>query len=406
MNVLNKLRNFILKKAVQYTMMSEYGKAKWKTSKDYQYVTEAYNQVVWVYSCVSLIANATSSVKWCLYRKYNKDTIEIENHPILTMVNDKANSYTSSKDFFEIWSTYLATQGKFYAVFNNSVLPTSFEFLYPHNVYPIPNLQNFVSGFEYRKDGVNKIYDSDLVLWSKFFDPLDNYEGLSPIKAMARTIDTENEAVDWNKSTLQNNAVPPGAINVVNPSPELQETLREEWLKRYAGANNARVPLILNAEKASYVSFGMSPQDMDFLEQRKLNRIEICSGFGVPAQLVGDTETQTYSNYEQAQKSFWENTIIPKYLLNIKNQLNKALVARYADNLYLEPDLDDIPALQENREVLSNSTDKLWTSGIIKRSEARARLGYEHDESDNVYRTELVTESITKQDDNKKKVYY
>jgi HK97 family phage portal protein len=400
----NKFKEFLYKKAVQYTMMSYYGQPKWKTNKDYQYVTQAYYKVVWVYACVSLISNATSSIKWNLYRKNNNNITEIEEHPILKIVNVNANKYTTSKEFFDIWTTYLALQGKFFAIYNRSVLPTELQFLYPHQTRPIPNLQDFVSAFEYRYGGNTKKYESEIVLWSRFFDPLDVYEGLSPIKAMSRTIDTENEAVDWNKNTLQNSAVPPGAINVVNPSPELTKTLREEWKKRYAGANNARIPLVLNAEKASYTNFGMSPQDMDFLEQRKLNRIEICAGFGVPPQLVGDTETQTYSNYEQAQKAFWENTIIPKYLSDIQGVLNQDLLPRFADNLKLEPDLDSVPALQENREILIENVSKLWKVGLIKRSEGRNQLDYDFESDDDVYINEVngTIDTDEKEKDNKK----
>lgn len=401
MNILKKFKEIIFKKAVQYTMASYYGHPKWKTSKDSEYIRQAYYKIVWVYACVSLIANATSSVEWCLYRKSNNKLLEIEEHPILNLINNQVNNYTSSKDFFEIWTTYLALQGKFYALYNSPVFPTEIEFLYPHYVYPIPNLENFIQGFEYRIEGNKKVYDEEQVLWSKFFDPLDSYDGLSPIKAMARTVDTENEAVDWNKNALQNSAVLPGAFQVVNPSPELQTTLREEWLKRYAGNKNARIPLILNAEKANYVNFGMSPQDMDFLNQRKLNRIEICTGFNVPSQLVGDPEGQTYANYEQAQRSFWENTLLPKYITTIQNELNRDLVSRFADNLLVKPDLDKIPALQENRQVKITNTRGLWKDGIIKRSEAREELGYDYQKEDEIYIHDL--EEIKKEDEKTKK---
>lgn len=389
MNILQKFMSYIYKKSVQYTYMSGFGKPKWSTQKDIQFVKEAYNKIVWAYSCISLISSCTKKVDWCLYRNLNNKTYEITEHPILNLLNTKVNDYLTSKDFFEIWSTYLAVQGKFFAVYNSPVNPSKIEYIYPHNTYVIPNLQDFFSGIEYRISGKSKNYDKDIVLWSKFFDPLDAYEGFSPIKAMARTIDTENEAVDWNKSTLQNAGVPPGAIQVFNPSPDLQTKLDNEWQKRYAGANNARRPLILNSEKASYVNFGMSQVDMDFLLQRKLNRVEICSGFNVPSQLVGDPEGQTYSNYKEALKSFYELTIIPKYLSNIQGILTGNLCSKFSDNLFIKPNLDNIEALQDSREILINNTRKLWKDGIIKRSEARDTLDYEFDENDNIYYTDI-----------------
>ena len=370
-------------------MSTNYGQPKWSTQNDEAYVREAYYKLVWVYACVSLISHCTASIPWCLYRKRGKNITEIDEHPLLNMLNKRVNPYFSSKDFFDMWSTYLALQGKFYAVFNN-IIPTQIDPLYPHLVKPIPDKFNFVSGFEYTIGGDTVNYDSAFILWSKFFDPLDMYNGLSPIRAQARTIDTENQAVDWNKTTLQNQAVPPGAITVVNPSPELQEKLRDEWLKRYGGPNNARVPLVLNAEKASYTNFGLSPVDMDFLEQRKTNRIEICAGFGVPSQLVGDPEGQTYANYEEAQKAFWENTIIPKYLDHMKDILNMNLVARYADNLYVEPNLDNVQALHESIDSISERTRGLWKDNIITREEARESLGYETTPDDKIYYNELT----------------
>jgi HK97 family phage portal protein len=379
--------------------MSYFGQPKWSTQKDELFVREAYYKLVWVYSCVSLISNCTASIPWCLYRKRGKNVTEITDHPILNIVNKKANPYISSKDFFDIWATYLALQGKFYAKYNNHILPTQMEPLYPHTTYPIPDKDNFIKGFQYKIGGQNFDYESDLVLWSKFFDPLDMYEGLSPIRAMSRTIDTENEAVNWNKTTLQNNAVPPGAISVVNPGPDLQEKLRDDWLKRYAGPNNARVPLVLNSEKVSYISFGLSTVDMDFIEQRKINRVEICSGFGVPSQLVGDPQGQTYANYEEAQKAFWENTIVPKYLDTIKDKLNSDLVIRYADNLILEPNFDSVPALNTSAKEKSEQVRGEWKDGVIKRSEARQALGYESTDEDNVYFTDIAKNNNNIQDE-------
>lgn len=406
LKIIDSIKATIFKKYVQLTYMSNYGKPKWTTQKDEQFITEAYNKIVWVYSCVALIASCVSSVDWCLYRKNGNNTIEITDHPILKLVNDKANTYTSSKDFFDIWATYLALQGKFYAKYNNAAYPTSIEYLYPHYTKPIPNLERFVQGFEYSIGGQIYVYDSEIMLWSKFFDPLDAYEGLSPIKAMSRTIDTENEAVDWNKSTLQNQAVPPGAFKVQNPGPDLPEKIRKEWRKRYTGANNARVPLILDAEKADYINFGLDPVDMDFISQRKISRIEICSGFNVPSQLVGDPEGQTYANYAEAQKAFWENTIIPRYLKQIQTMLNADLCLRYADNLYLNPNYDSITALQVNRETKIKNVRTLWQSGILKRSEARSELDYEFDKNDNVYITDIQKAQLSTSENIKKKDYY
>lgn len=383
--------DFFKKDKWRYVMQGNFDRPVWTTQKDKQFVTEGYNRVVWVYACVSAISSAVSSVPFLLYRKTKSGRlIEIHDHPILTMLNNKANPYMSSKDFLDYWATYLAIEGKFYAEYSNPNAPLAMYPLYPHYMYPIPNRTQFIGGYEYRLDDPI-LYQPNEILWSKFNDPLDVYQGQSPIRALARTIDTENTAVDWNKSTLENAGVPAGVFQVQNPSPELQEKLRDEWKKRYAGGNNARTPLILNSDKASYLPLGLSPVDMDFLNQRKVNRIEICAAFGVPSQIVGDPEGQTYSNYGEAQKAFWENTVISRYLEHIREKLQSDLLSRFADNLELRYDLSGVGALKENEDNKAKRIDMLWKSGLIKRNEGRYALDYEDDlERGNVYFNELA----------------
>jgi len=377
------LLDLFTKKAKQknpaYLETGTYQTPKWSTQKDEDYLRHAYNRVVWVYSCVSIIASNVSSVPWELYRvnKTNGNEKQLTDHPVLDILNGKVNANMTSKDFFDLWATYLATQGKFYAMLNNPIIPTQLYPLYGHKVKPIPSRDKFVSGFEYKISHETQNYKDKEVMWSKFNDPLDFYEGLSPIRAMARTIDTENEAVDWNKSQLQNQAVPPGAITVQNPSPEMQNKLRSEWLKRYGGAKNARVPLILNAEKASYTQFGLSSVDMDFIEQRKLSRIEICSGFGVPPQVVGDPEGQTYSNYQEADRAMWKNTIIPRYLEHMKDVLNLYIAKKYNESLEIRYCLDEVSSLQENINEIAERARQNFKFGIITQNEARKENGFE-----------------------------
>jgi len=377
----------------KYTLEGNFNTPVWSTSKDKQYITEAYNRIVWVYACIGAISNATSSVPWLLYRKTREGKlIEINEHPILKMLNKQANEYMSSKDFIDLWATYLAIEGKFFAEYINPNMPTALFPLYPHYMYPIPHRTEFIGGFEYRIDSPIR-YDRNEVLWSKFNDPADIYQGLSPIKALSRTIDTENEAVEWNKSTLQNAGVPAGVFQVTNPSPELSQRLQEEWIKRYSGGANARKPLILNSEKASYLPLGLSPIDMDFLNQRKVNRIEICSAFGVPSQIVGDPEGQTYSNYGEAQKAFWENTIISKYLEHIKDKLTQDLLPRYADNLELRYDLSNVGALKENEDNKTKRVIDLFKMNLLTRNEARYQLDYQDiDEEEVFYQDTLAVE--------------
>jgi len=400
--VFDKFFNIFMKmlppKAVRYLVNFSYGQPKWSINSDEKFIREAYEQIVWVYSCVSMIANSVANVDWLLYRKIGngKDIEEVDNHAILDMINTKVNDNMASRDFFDLWATYLALNGKFFAVFDSPINPSTIEPLIPYYTKVIPDEKEFISGVEYRIGGTKVDYSKNLLLWSRFYDPLDLYEGLSPIKAMARTLDTENSAIDWNKNSLDNSGIPPGALSVMSPTPDQIEGIKSRWIESYSGKNNVRVPIILDSEKASYTNFGISQVDMDFVLGRKLNKIEICSGFGVPGQVVGDPEGQTYANYEEAVKAFWKNTVIPKYLNNIKSILNLSLIPKFlgAENMYLDYDLDGIEVLNEDQTAIADRSINLYNAEMITLNEGRERMGYEALEYGDALKSKIMSELL------------
>lgn len=383
-------------KAVRYLFGINYGTPKWSMVDDEKYIREAFERIVWVYSCATMISSAVSNVDWLLYRKRNGEIEEIEEHQILNLVNKQVNPNFSSRDFFDLWTMYLALNGKFFAVFDSPINPTSIEPLITFYTKPIPNKETFISGVDYTIGGDSTTYSKNLVLWSKFNDPLDLYEGLSPIKAMARTLDTENSAIDWNKNSLDNSGIPPGMISIMSPTDEQIQGVKKKWLEDYSGSNNVRIPLILDAEKANYTSFGISQVDMDFVLGRKLNKIEICSGFGVPGQVVGDPEGQTYSNYSEAVSAFWKNTVIPKYLNHIKSILNLCLLPKFLDTkgMYLDYNLDGVEVLNENQNELTDRVLNMYNNDFITLNEAREQLGWENLEYGNNLKSKVLAEIL------------
>ena len=61
---------------------------------------------------------------------------------------------------------------------------------------------------------------------------------------------------------------------------------------------------------------------MDFVEAKHASAREIALALGVPPMLLGIPGDNTYSNYQEAQRSFWRQTILP-----LVNRTAKALSA-------------------------------------------------------------------------------
>jgi HK97 family phage portal protein len=218
----------------------------------------------------------------------------------------------------------------------------------------------------------------------KLFNPLDDYYGLSPIQSAATDIDQHNLANKHNVNLLQNGARPSGAV-VFKPKDEtgaqiqLSDTQRNQLMtdltQRFSGTGNAGKPMLLEGD-FDWKEMGLSPKDMDFIQLKNMSAKDIALIFGVPSQLIGIPDAQTYSNFAEAKLALYNETIIP-LLDRIQSDLNEWLVPRFGDDLEMRYDIDSIPAMAEQRTRVFESVTQGVQNGILTRNEAREQLGYE-----------------------------
>jgi HK97 family phage portal protein len=88
------------------------------------------------------------------------------------------------------------------------------------------------------------------------------------------------------------------------------ERLKKEFADFYQGANNAGRPLVLDGG-LDWRPMSLSPRDMDFLEAKHAAAREIALAFGVPPMLLGIPGDNTYSNYQEANRVFWRQSVLP-----------------------------------------------------------------------------------------------
>jgi HK97 family phage portal protein len=102
--------------------------------------------------------------------------------------------------------------------------------------------------------------------------------------------------------------------------------LREEFMNRYSGVQNAhRNPLVLaNGVKANAVS--LTAEDAQLIEARKFQVIDIARAFGVPPHLIGETSASTSwgSGLESLGRGFVLYTLAT-HLTAIEQELNRKL---------------------------------------------------------------------------------
>ena len=333
-----------------------------------------------MYACVRQIAMACAGIPWLVYRTTNDGTIEeLENHPLKELLNGP-NPWQGGSEFFESVVGFLMLAGNSYieAAGPENGPPRELYVLRPDRMKVIAgNSQQLIAGYQYTVGGITVNFKPEEILHLKLFNPLDDWYGMSPIEAAARSIDQNNESRAWNVALLQNSARPPGALVTQNElQPDQFERLKEQIREQYMGARNAGRPLLLEGG-LDWKEIGLTPAEMHWLEGLKLSAREIAIAFGVPPELIGDNANKTYSNYKEARQAFYTETVLP-LMDSIKGELNNWLIPKFGDKrLYIDYDRDEIEALQEDREAVWSRALEAVKNGIITPNEARVMLGYD-----------------------------
>ena len=378
--------------AVKYqSLLVGMGAARW-LERSYQLLaTEGFESNPVVYSCVSKLAKAASAVDLELYRKKkNGDLEEIKQHPILDLLN-RPNPMHSGRRFLEKLATQYLIGGNAYilGLSGKAMKPPTELWLLPPQAMKVNTRPSSMlpAAYEYKQGNreaivypVDQITGLSQICHLKTVNPLNEFYGLPPLAAAAHGVDIFNAGMQWNKSLLQNEGRPSGALQMkADPNggvgtftDDQFQRLKEQIDTQYSGSGNAGRPLLLDGG-LEWVQMSMSATDMDHRENMLTNARFIAACYGTPPQLVNIPGESTYSNYEQAMLSYYSDTVIP-FLCGLLEEINRWLPALFKDDVFLWFDEEQITALEPRRKEKS---DRLNASGFMTINEKRDAMGME-----------------------------
>lgn len=394
MNIFRAAFNKIFgRQAVSGAMSSGTGSARWSTRNYRNFAIEAYMTNFVSFRCIDMIAQSMCSVPWKVFKKVDDGREEQPEHPLSRVLH--RTKPTEGFSAFQYGATaFLALDGNTYIeklstdTGPNRGIPQELTVHRPELIKHVldENTKQLI-GYALECHGqVLKQWEIDPItglcdlLQVKMFHPLNDIEGMSTVEPAAKSIDTSNEALTWNKKLLQNEARP-GTIFTFNTTLGDQQfnRLRDQLERKYSGGHNAGKNLIVEGDMKDAKPFGFSPQEMDFLKGNWDLARQICMAWGVPPQILGIPGDSTYANFEQARLYFWETTIF-FYLRMFKDEYNNWFFPD-TDDFFVDYCLDDIPALAPRRQErwkMVKETDFLTIN------EKRRELGFEEVEGGDV----------------------
>jgi HK97 family phage portal protein len=353
--------------------------ASW-LQQDYEtFAREGYQGNPYVFAAIHQIAMAVAGIPWQVFADESKKK-PFDTHPILDLLR-RPNPGQSGGRFFENWVGYKHLDGNAYIERAGtgalSGIPDELYVLRPDRMRIIPGtVAQPVAGYIYKIGGAEVPYPAEAILHDKFFNPLNDWYGMSPLAAASKSVDQSNASKAWNVGMLQHGATPSGTLTAPTQVEDVQYRRLTEWVEeQYAGWTNAGRPMVLE-NGMTWAQMGMSPIDMAWLEGQKLSAREIAMVFNIAPELIGDPDSKTFSNYQEARKALYEENVLP-LMDGMRDDLN-AWIAEPAE-CYLDYDRDEIEALQEDRNAIYTRNNGAFASGWLRLGDAQQAAGVDVD---------------------------
>lgn len=253
-------------------------------------------------------------------------------------------------------------QGKPYELF---ALPSQFMAIIANiNVFP-PTRAGYQLYY-----GQMWSFDTKEILHDKYFNPQwgvtgGQLYGQSPLRAAAKNLTRSNEAKTAAVASFQNGG--PAGVLFMNDerfdptSGQAQAQALKTAVSQKGGAANFN-SIAVSGYKVDWKQIGLSPVELNIIESEKWDLKALCNIYGVPSQLLNDSDSKTYNNQREGEKALTLRCAIP--LLNaLTENLNRKLHSDWGykgTNLYVDYDLSVYGELEANKSEQTDWLDKAW----------------------------------------------
>lgn len=298
---------------------------------------------------------------------------KITNHWVLDLLS-RPNKLQTGEQFWKLASIYKDVTGFALikkvsndAVFKDNQKVSSLELLNPMGVTMVLNAQKTkIELFRYTdvNSGISEDIQLDNLIYWYNPDPKNILQGISLFTAGIRSIDTENQLLEYHNKIARNGGKSDGVFSF--KSSLTKEQLKS--LKENAKSNSDDEPLFLGGD-ATYTRIGQNMHELAYLESRKMFIDDMVAITGVPLPILGITDGQTFANADTAHRIFLRETIKP-ILQDLVNTLDWRLVPDDLDLKFVDPTPEDTDTKLKVLEM----ADK---TNALTINEKREMLGYD-----------------------------
>ncbi|GIW89990.1 MAG: hypothetical protein KatS3mg109_0422 [Pirellulaceae bacterium] len=327
-----------------------------------QDLLRAYTEMPWLRAAVDRIAIALASTRWMVFavrhngkfvrnralqygnyyerrKKFfhlgDTELIEIEDHPIIGLLNGGANTWFTGFEIRKLTSVYMDTVGEAWWLKerNAAGAPVSVWPVPPTWVHELPVPGRPVVVLQLGGETV-EIPLTELV-WFRHLDPANPFgRGSGYGQALGDELATDEYIARHIKQWFFNSARPELLITVPGASEAELRHAEARWTSRLQGFWRAWKPYFVN-QNVDVKEIGQSFREMQLTDLRKFERDLIIQVFGVPPELLGIIESSNRATIEAADHIMARYVLQPR-LEFMRLVLQERLVPEYDDRLIID----------------------------------------------------------------------
>lgn len=228
-------------------------------------------------------------------------------------------------------------------------------------------------------DAINKIYgtfDANEIIHLKNLSLDGGYTGVSTLTYASRTLAISANADSANVESFKTRGTLSGFVSGKGSTLGFG-TIQDSQLQGVADNIEKQLASgkkIFNLPgEMSFNQISLSPADIQLLETKTFNVLDICRFFGVHPDKVFAQQTANYKASEMSQVSFLTDTLQP-ILTQIENELQIKLIPRELAMQY-KIDFDIEPLLQTDLLTQADYINKTISSGVKTVNQWRKKFG-------------------------------
>jgi len=325
---------------------------------------ERYKKSLYVFACISKIAEKVGSIDINLYKVKNSkgDIEEIKTHPALDLIY-RPNDFQTKAEFLMTTIINKKTAGDAFwlKIRNNSGKVIELWNLRPDMMTIVSDPVKVVGGYVFnRGDGTRINFASeDIVHFKDYPDPTNTYRGISALMPASIRVQTEEYATKYQRNFFANNSRPDAVIKSPKILTKDQQTqLKKSWAKSHGGIkNSSKIGLLQGGMEYQLIS--ITQKDMDYIEGLRLTRDDILVAFRMTKTVLGITDDVNRANAETAMAVFLSEVVAPEIKAIIEKANEEMAYIDFGENIFYgfnEPNLEDKEfKLKEDTELVKNN---------------------------------------------------